>query len=87
MNSMAVKDRALAAGASLLAAALTLILTYEILDWFLIKYWEWQHDSRRMAYTFWADFRAIPCAILASLVAAFLMYRFIRRRSQLSQSR
>jgi hypothetical protein len=86
MKSMAIKAKALAAVASLLAGSLALVLSYEVLDWFLIRYWEWQHDGREMVYTFWADFRTIPFAILVSLVAVFLTYRFIRRRSKLSRS-
>jgi hypothetical protein len=86
MSPMAIKGKALAAGVALLAASLTLILSYKILDWFLIRYWEWQHDGRRMAFTLWADFRAIPLAILTSLVVVFLTFRVVRRQSKFSRS-
>ena len=77
---MAIKEKGLAAGVSLVAAALSFILFYTGLDWFLIKLSEWQHEGRRMAYTFWADFRAIPPAIVISLVVLFVGYRLFRCR-------
>jgi hypothetical protein len=86
MNSMAIRTKVIAAGASLLAASLTSVLSYEVLDWLLIRYWEWRHDGREMVYTFWADIRATPLTILASLVAMIFMYRLVRRHTKLSRS-
>jgi hypothetical protein len=46
-----------------------------------IKYWEWQHDGRPMKFTFWADERALPVALLACAIVFFFTFRHFRRDS------
>jgi uncharacterized BrkB/YihY/UPF0761 family membrane protein len=40
-----------------------------------IQYWEWQHDGRPMKFTFWADERALPVALLACALVFFFTFR------------
>jgi hypothetical protein len=85
MSSMATRNKVLAAGASLLAASLAFVFSYEFLDWLLIRFWGSQHGGRRMVFSFWADFRALPSAVLISVVVLFLTYRFVRCRAHGAQ--
>ena len=79
---MEIKAKAYAVGVGLLTSSLASVLVYEVFDWALIRYWEWRHQSRRMMFTFWADFRAIPLAFLAFACVLFATYRFVQRRSK-----
>jgi hypothetical protein len=69
-----------AAVVALVAALLALIVSYKTLLWALIKYWERQHDGRRMMFIFWAEERALPWALLVCAVVFFFTFMFIQRR-------
>ena len=55
-----VRPVVVAVGAALSALA----VCHKVFLWAFIKYWEWQHDGRRMKFTFWADERALSLALL-----------------------
>jgi hypothetical protein len=86
VRSLTVKEKVQAAGMSLLTSLCALVLSYQLFDWALIRYWEWQHDGRRMKFTFWADERAIPLAVLVCIFVLFLTNRLIRRRLENDRS-
>jgi H+/Cl- antiporter ClcA len=69
-----------AAVVALVAALLALIVSYKTFLWALIKYWEWQHDGRRMKVTFWADERALPLALLVCAIVFFVTFKYIQQR-------
>ena len=79
---MATRGKAIAAGVSLLAASLSLILSYVVCDWLLIRYWEWRHEGRRMVFTFWADLPAIALAVLVCVIVLCLTFRLVQSRSK-----
>jgi hypothetical protein len=79
---MAIKAKAYAVGVGLLTSSLASVLAYEVLDWALIRYWEWRHQGRRMMFTFWADFRSVLLAFLAFVWVLFATCRFVQRRSK-----
>ena len=71
-------------GRSFLLASLAALLTYFPLHGaFLrafIKYWEWQHDGRRMKFTMWADERAMPSVLLVVPVVFLFLFWLMERR-------
>jgi H+/Cl- antiporter ClcA len=69
-----------AAVVALVAALLALIVSYKMFLWALIKYWEWQHHGRRMKFTFWADERALPLALLVCAIVFFVTFKYIQQR-------
>jgi hypothetical protein len=79
---LTIKEKVLAAGISLLTSLCALVVSYEFFDWVLIRYWEWQHDGRRMKITFWADFRALQLAVLFCIVVLIPANRLIRKRME-----
>jgi hypothetical protein len=64
-----------------IAAMLAFVVFYQVFRWLFIRYWEWQHDGRRMKFTFWADERALPLALLVGVLAFYLTLRYCWRRS------
>jgi len=79
---MTIKDKARAAAIASLAGSLALVLSCEVFDLSLIRYWEWRHQGRRMMFTLWADLRAIPLALMVFLCVLFTTYRLVKRRSK-----
>jgi len=65
---------------ALVAVLLALIVSYETFLWALVKYWERQHDGRRMKFIFWADERALPFALLVCAVVFFFTFRCIQQQ-------
>jgi hypothetical protein len=55
-------------------------ISYHVFRWAFIKYWEWQHDGRRMKFAFWAEERALLAALIVFGVVFFLLLRYLRRR-------
>ena len=55
-----------------IAATSVFVVLYQVFRWLFIRYWEWQHDGRRMKFTFWADERALLLALLVGLLAFYL---------------
>jgi hypothetical protein len=66
---------------ALLAVLSALVISYKVFLWMFIKYWEWQHEGRRMKFTFWADERALPLALIVCVVVFFLTTRYLRSRN------
>jgi hypothetical protein len=67
--------------ASAIVAISALIVAYQVFLWIFIRYWEWQHEGRRMKFTFWADERALPVAVLVGVLAMYATLRYYRRRN------
>ncbi|MCU1287125.1 MAG: hypothetical protein JWO13_3475 [Acidobacteriales bacterium] len=65
---------------ALLTTFVVFATSYKLLLWDLISYWEWQHDGRRMKFTFWADERALPLALFVSGISLFLTLKYLRKR-------
>jgi hypothetical protein len=63
-----------------LAALSAAVVSYEIFLWIFIKYWEWQHEGRKMEFIFWADERAMPLALIVCAVVFGLTNSYLRRR-------
>jgi hypothetical protein len=55
-----------------IAATSVFVVLYQVFRWLFIRYWEWQHDGRRMKFTFWADERALLLALLVGVLAFYL---------------
>jgi hypothetical protein len=62
-----------------LSALCTLLVSYAAFRWVLMRYWEWQHQGRKMMFTFWADFNAVPLALLTSISAFVVIFVRLRR--------
>jgi hypothetical protein len=75
------KYRMWARAASGIAAISALVVAYQAFRWVLIRYWEWQHEGRRMKFTIWAEERALPLAVLAGVFAFYVTLRYFRRRN------
>ena len=56
------------------------VVSYKTFLWALIKYWEWQHDGRRMKFSFWADECALPLALLVCAIVFFVTFKYIQQR-------
>jgi hypothetical protein len=65
---------------ALLAALSALVVSYKVFLRTFVRYWEWQHDGRRMKFIFWAEERALPLAVIVCSVVFFLTNRYLRRR-------
>jgi len=75
------KHRMRAWAVSGIAAISASVIVYRLFRWVFILYWEWQHEGRRMKFTFWADERALPLAVLAGFFAFYLPFRYYRQRN------
>ena len=71
-----VRPVVVAVGAALSALA----VCHKVFLWAFIKYWEWQHDGRRMKFTFWADERALSLAIPICGGVFLFTLRYLHRR-------
>ena len=78
------KYRMRAYAASGIVAMSALVVAYQLFRWVFTRYWEWQHEGRRMMFTFWAEERALPLAVLAGVFAFYATLRYYRRRREAS---
>jgi hypothetical protein len=73
-----------ALGTAFAAAIGTLTVSYFGFRWLLICFQEWRIGHPN-PFTFWADLRAIPLALLASLIVFAVVLVFMKRRSGASE--
>jgi hypothetical protein len=67
------------------AALVSFVPLFLLVDRMFIAYWEWQHEGRPMKFTLWADERALPIALLLSAAVFYLTARFVQRRLSVDQ--
>ena len=72
---------AIACGTAFAAAIGTLLLSYFGFRWLLICYHEWQIGHKN-PFTIWAELRAIPLALLASLLVFSVVLIFMKREKR-----
>jgi hypothetical protein len=65
-------------GTAFALSLVTLLVSYLAFRWLLISYHEWQ-ISNPMVFTFWADTRAIPLALLAAAIVFWLVVKRAKR--------
>ena len=80
---MQTRVKALCAG--IVAALLAFVPLFALFDWALITYWEWQHEGRRMKFTFWADERALLSVLPFCAIVFYVSVRHLQRHAPLDQ--
>jgi hypothetical protein len=80
---MPTRVRAICAG--IIAALVAFVPLFMLFDWALITYWEWQHESRKMKFTFWADERALLSALALCAPVFYVSARYIQRHAPVDQ--
>lgn len=68
MSSTKLNHRGRILSASVVTALGAFIVCYTVFRWALINYWEWR-TGHKMVFTFWAEDRAIPLALLSAGIA------------------
>jgi hypothetical protein len=65
-------------GTAFALSVVTLLVSYVAFRWLLISYHEWR-ISHSLVFTFWADTRAIPLALLAAAIVFWLVVKRAKR--------
>ena len=73
-------DRVQAVVIALAVAMLTFVVCYKVSLWAWIRYWESQHDGRRMIFLFWAEERALLPAFLVCVIVSIFTITHLQRR-------
>jgi hypothetical protein len=76
MNAMTATPRkATATVSAIVAALLTLLASYWTFRWAFIRLWEWQHEGRRIVFTFGPEMNAAALALLSSIAVFLVQFR------------
>jgi len=67
--------KAAATGSATLAAFLTLLISFFVFRWGLIRLWEWQHEGRRMMFVIGPEINAAILALLSSSIVFVVVFR------------
>ena len=78
-KSCAMRTRVKTVCAGIVAALVAFAPSFEVLDWVLIRYWEWQHEGRKMKLTLWADDRALLLSFCLCAVVFYITVRYLQR--------
>ena len=81
--SMGTRVKTLCAG--VVAALAAFVPLFALFDWALVAYWEWQHEGRKMKFTFWAEERAFLFALSLCAVVFYITVRRLQRYTPVDQ--
>ena len=81
MNVKTMHPLAVAFGAAFTAALGTLLISYFAFRWLLIRYNESQIGHKN-PFTIWADVRAVPLAVLVSLLVFSMVLVFVKQKNR-----
>jgi hypothetical protein len=85
VNLFPMQTRVKALCAGIVAALVAFVPLLALFDWALITYWKWQHEGRRMKFTFWADERALLSALSLCALVFCASVRYLQRHAPLDQ--
>jgi hypothetical protein len=66
---------------AIVAALLALLVSYWTFRWGFIRFWEWQHEGRRMVFVFGPEINAAALAVLSSIAVFLVVFRHLLRKT------